>query len=82
MSIYSSAVKKPITTIMVFLAVMIFGIYSLVRLPIDIYPDIEFPSITVFTTYNGASAADIETNISKPIEDALNTIDKLKAFIP
>ncbi len=78
MSIYGSAVKKPITTVMVFMAVMVFGIYSLIKLPVDIYPDIEFPAITVFTTYNGASAADIETNISKPIEDALNTIDNLK----
>ncbi len=78
MSIYSNAVKKPITTLMIFAAVMVFGIYSLVHLPIDLYPDIEFPSITVFTTYGGASAADIETNISKPIEDALNTVDNLK----
>ena len=78
MSIYGSAVKKPITTIMIFMAVMVFGIYSLIKLPVDIYPDIEFPAITVFTTYNGASAADIETNISKPIEDALNTVDNLK----
>lgn len=78
MSIYGSAVKKPITTIMVFVAVMVFGIYSLVKLPVDIYPEIEFPAITVFTTYNGASAADIETNVSRPIEDALNTIDNLK----
>ena len=78
MSIYGSAVKKPITTIMVFMAVMVFGIYSLLKLPVDFYPEIEFPAITVFTTYNGASAADIETNISKPIEDALNTIDNLK----
>ena len=78
MSIYGSAVKQPITTIMIFLAVMIFGIYSLVRLPVDIYPDIEFPAITVMTTYNGASAADIETNVSRPIEDVLNTVDNLK----
>ncbi len=78
MSIYGSAVKKPITTIMVFMAVMVFGIYSLLKLPVDFYPEIEFPAITVFTTYNGASAADIEINISKPIEDALNTIDNLK----
>ena len=65
MSIYGSAVKKPITTIMIFLAVMVFGIYSLVNLPIDLYPDIEFPAITVFTTYGGANAADIETNMSR-----------------
>ncbi|NCA86419.1 MAG: efflux RND transporter permease subunit [Clostridia bacterium] len=78
MSIYGSAVKKPITTFMIFLAVMIFGVYSLVKLPVDMYPEIDFPAITVFTTYNGASASDIETNVSRPIEDALNSIDNLK----
>ena len=80
MSIYGSAVQKPITTMMVFIAIMVFGIYSLVKLPVDIYPDIEFPAITVLTTYSGANAADIETNISKPIEDALNTIDNVKTI--
>ncbi len=78
MSIYGNAVKKPITTVMIFLAVIVFGLYSLVNLPVDIYPEIEFPAITVFTSYGGASASDIETNISKPLEDALNTVDKLK----
>ena len=78
MSIYKSAVKKPITTLMTFLAVMVLGTYSLINLPIDLYPDIEFPAITVLTTYPGAGAADIETNISKPIESSLNAIDNLK----
>jgi HAE1 family hydrophobic/amphiphilic exporter-1 len=78
MSIYGSAVKKPITTIMIFMAVIVFGLYSLVKLPIDMYPDIEFPAITVFTTYAGSNAADIETNISRPIENSLNTLDNLK----
>jgi HAE1 family hydrophobic/amphiphilic exporter-1 len=80
MSIYESAVKKPITTMMVFVAVIVFGVYSLINLPVDMYPEIEFPAITVFTTYPGANAADIETNISKPIEDALNTVDNLKTI--
>jgi len=78
MSIYGNAVRKPITTLMIFLAVIVFGTYSLINLPIDVYPEIEFPAITVFTTYGGASASDIETNISRPVEDALNTVDKLK----
>lgn len=78
MSIYKSAVQKPVTTMMIFLAVVVFGGYSLMNLPIDLYPEIEFPAITVFTTYSGANAADIETNITKPIEDALNSIDDLK----
>jgi HAE1 family hydrophobic/amphiphilic exporter-1 len=78
MSIYGNAVRKPITTIMIFAAVIVFGLYSLFRLPVDFYPEIEFPAIMVYTTYGGANAADIETNITKPVEDILNTVDKLK----
>ncbi|MBN1767223.1 MAG: efflux RND transporter permease subunit [Prolixibacteraceae bacterium] len=78
MSIYKSSVKKPITTMLLFVALMVFGIYSLVKLPVDLFPEIEAPFITVFTQYNGASAADIETNITKPVEDALSSISDLK----
>jgi hydrophobic/amphiphilic exporter-1 (mainly G- bacteria), HAE1 family len=78
MSIYKNAVRKPITTLMIFAAVMVFGLYSLSNLPIDLYPDIELPMITVMTSYPGASSADIETNISRPIENSLNTVSNLK----
>lgn len=78
MSIYKSAVNKPITTVMIFTAVVVLGLYSLINIPIDLYPEIEPPYISIMTTYAGANAADIETNITKPIEDALNSVDKLK----
>ncbi|MEA3446899.1 MAG: efflux RND transporter permease subunit [Bacteroidota bacterium] len=78
MSIYSSAVRKPVTTLMIFIAVIVLGIYSVYKLPVDLYPEVEIPAITVFTAYPGASAKDIENNISEPIEDALNTVDDLK----
>ncbi|MBN2613612.1 MAG: efflux RND transporter permease subunit [Bacteroidales bacterium] len=78
MSIYKSAVNKPITTFMIFTAVIVLGIYSLVQIPVDLYPEIEPPYISIMTTYAGANAADIETNLSKPIEDAMNSVDKLK----
>ncbi|MDF1575126.1 MAG: efflux RND transporter permease subunit [Bacteroidales bacterium] len=78
MSIYGNAVKRPITTIMIFVALLVMGGYSLNRLPIDFYPDIDFPAISVITTYAGASAADIETNVTRPIEDGLNTVGSLK----
>jgi hydrophobic/amphiphilic exporter-1 (mainly G- bacteria), HAE1 family len=78
MSIYKSAVNKPITTIMIFIAVIVLGVFSLMKLPIDLYPEIEPPYISIMTTYAGANAADIETNITKPIEDGLNSVDKLK----
>ncbi len=78
MSIYKSAVNKPITTFMVFTAIIVMGIYSLVKIPIDLYPEIEPPYISVMTTYAGANAADIESNVTKRLEDALNSVDKLK----
>ena len=78
MSIYKSAVKKPITTMMVFVAIIVFGLYSLTRLPVDLYPEMEMPAISVMTIYSGANSSEIETNITKPIEDALNSLDKLK----
>lgn len=78
MSIYKSAVSKPITTVLIFVGVMIFGFYSLIQLPIDLYPSMEFPTITVMTQYSGANAADIETNVSKPIENALSTVSNMK----
>jgi hydrophobic/amphiphilic exporter-1 (mainly G- bacteria), HAE1 family len=78
MSIYGNAVKRPITTIMVFVALLVMGIYSLNKLPIDFYPDIDFPAISVITTYSGASAADIETNVTRTIEDNLNSVSNLK----
>ncbi|MFV0484139.1 MAG: efflux RND transporter permease subunit [Bacteroidales bacterium] len=78
MAIYSSAVKKPITTMMIFVAVIVFGIYSLNFLPIDMYPEVDPPYITVMTTYVGANAEEIETNVTQIIEDGLNTVDELK----
>ena len=78
MSIYKEAVKKPITTILIFVGVMVFGLFSLVQLPIDLYPEMELPAITIMTQYNGANASDIETNITKPVEDAMSSISDMK----
>jgi HAE1 family hydrophobic/amphiphilic exporter-1 len=78
MSIYGSAVKKPITTIMIFIAVLVFGGYSLKQLAVDFYPELDFPAITVMTMYDGASAADVETNVTDLIESNLNTVSDLK----
>jgi hydrophobic/amphiphilic exporter-1 (mainly G- bacteria), HAE1 family len=78
MSIYKNAVNKPITTLMIFTAIIVMGIYSLVQIPVDLYPEMDPPFISVMTTYAGANASDIETNVTRQIEDALNTVDGLK----
>jgi hydrophobic/amphiphilic exporter-1 (mainly G- bacteria), HAE1 family len=78
MSIYKTAVNKPITTLMAFAAVIVMGIYSLIYIPIDLYPEMDPPFISVMTTYPGANASDIETNVTRRLEDAFNTVDNLK----
>ena len=81
MSIYKNAVNRPITTLMLFAGIVVLGLYALVQLPIDLYPDMEFPAISVMTTYTGANASDIETNVTRKLEDSFNSIDKLKEII-
>ena len=78
MSLYGNAVKRPIMTTLCFVAVVILGLFSLNKLPIDLYPDIETNTIMVMTTYAGASAQDIEQNVTRPLENVLNSVSNLK----
>ena len=78
MSLYGSAVKRPVTTALCFVAVVIMGLFSLSKLPIDLYPDIDTNTIMVMTTYQGASAQDIEQNVTRPLENVLNSVSNLK----
>lgn len=78
MKIYETSVKKPITTILIFIGVIVLGLFSYSRLAIDLFPDIETNQLTVITTYSGASASDIETNVTRPLEDVLNSCENLK----
>ena len=77
MKIYESAVRKPISTLLIFIMVMILGAFSLRSLAIDMYPEMDLPAISVITTYPGANASDIEPNISRVLEDNLNTVEDL-----
>jgi len=72
------AVKRPVLTTVVFLVLIIFGIIGFVNLPIALYPDIDLPFLIVFTVYPGASALDIEEEVTKEVEDALGTVTGLK----
>ena len=80
MKIYESAVRKPVSTCLLFLGVIIFGLFSLKNLSIDQSPEMEPPYITVATIYSGANAADIETNITRVLEDQLNSVENLKTM--
>ena len=78
MSIYRTSVEHPVTTALVFLAFAILGIFSLVQLPVDNFPDVESNTIMVMSSYPGASAEDVETNLTKVLENSLNGVPHLK----
>ncbi len=78
MKIYESSVKKPITTAIIFVAVVVLGLFSLSKLSIDMLPEIEMNQAIVIVTYPGASAEDVENNVSKTLESALSTVSDLK----
>ncbi len=63
---------------MIFVAILVAGLYSVSLLPIDQYPEMEPPYVTVMTTYSGANAEEIETNVTKRLEDAFNSVQGMK----
>ena len=78
MSIYKTAVNKPVTTALVFIAFSIFGVFSFMKTSIAQYPDFDANVIMVMSSYPGASAADVETNLTKVLENGLNGVSNLK----
>ncbi len=78
MSIIRSAVNKPVTTALIFVAFMVFGLLSLFKTSIAQFPDFDANVIMVMSSYPGASAADIETNLTKVLENSLNGVEDLK----
>ncbi|MDR3137614.1 MAG: efflux RND transporter permease subunit [Tannerellaceae bacterium] len=81
MSLYSASVRKPITTALVFVAVIVLGLFSLSKLSVDLMPKIDANIILVMTAYQGASASDIEMNVTKPLENVLNSVSDLKEVV-
>lgn len=78
MRIYESAVKKPVTTALIFIGLIVMGLFSYSRLSVDLYPEIELNAVMIMTTYSGASASDIEQNVTKRMEMSLSTVSDLK----
>ncbi|HAX03595.1 MAG: hypothetical protein A2Y45_09250 [Tenericutes bacterium GWC2_34_14] len=72
MSSYS--VKKPITVLMGILIIMVLGLFSVTKLPLTLFPEIELPFVVTVTDYAGASPEQVEANIANPIESVVSTI--------
>lgn len=83
MSLSATAVRRPIATAMAFVALITLGLFAWARLKVDLFPDLDFPSISVVTTYPGVAPEEIETLITRPIERAVarvENIDRLESF--
>ena len=72
------SIKRPVFATMMMVALVVLGIVSYNRLAIDEYPDITYPIVIAQTTYPGASPEVMERDVSRPIEEALNTVQGLK----
>jgi len=80
MKLSQFAVKKPVTVVMIFLGIVIFGLLALYELKLDILPEVEYPSLTVITVFPGASAEDVEQQVTKVLEKKLAGVSKLKTL--
>src|SRR5690606_7769748 len=74
------SVNHPVFATMIMVAIMVFGIYSYQRLPIEQMPDVDFPVVAVVVSYPGASPAAVEAEVAKPIEEPVNSIAGLDSI--
>ncbi|HKB02351.1 MAG TPA: efflux RND transporter permease subunit [Gemmataceae bacterium] len=74
MSIWDSCIRRPVFTAMLVTAPIVLGLASYLRLGVELFPNVDIPIVTVTTTLRGASINEMETGVTKPIEDAVNTI--------
>ena len=78
MNLPKFSVERPVTIVMVVAGIMIFGAVSLMLLPQELFPQIIYPQLTVVTPYANAAPEEIETLITRPIEEAVGTVAGVK----
>lgn len=78
MNIVDLAVKRPVTVLMMLLLITVLGVNAYNSLSVDLYPKIDAPVATVLTTYNGVAAQDMESLVTKPLEDEMGSLEGIK----
>lgn len=78
MKITDASVKNPVAIYMVYAAIVLFGLLAIFRLPRDLFPDIELPTLTVVTVYPGANAEQVEKEVTNPLEIVLASTENIK----
>ena len=71
-------IRRPVFASMLILTLVVVGAASYLKLDVDRFPDVDLPTVRVSTRLAGASSAEMESQISQPIEEALNTIEGIK----
>jgi HAE1 family hydrophobic/amphiphilic exporter-1 len=74
MSLSEFSIKRPVFTVMITLVVVVVGIVAVTRLPVDLMPEIVFPTLSVFTSYENTGPEEIEELITRPIEEAMSAV--------
>ncbi len=72
---YKFAINRPITTLMGVLSFIVFGLMSYNTMPVNLFPNVDFPVVTIQTTYDGADASTVETKVTDKLEEAVSGID-------
>lgn len=72
------SVKKPLTVFVAVIAVLVLGVVAFTRMTPDLLPNMDFPYVIIVTTYPGASPEKVETEISKPMEQAMSTLEHIQ----
>ncbi len=80
MKITEFCIRRPVTTAMFFTALMVLGFFSVTKMPMDLFPQITYPSINIFTNYSGAGPEEVERLITIPIERSVATVNKIKSI--
>ncbi|MHC4380940.1 MAG: efflux RND transporter permease subunit, partial [Planctomycetota bacterium] len=75
--LFALGVRRPVGMGMIVAAAVVFGFISLSKLPVDLLPPINYPSLTVRTTYSGAAPEDVEERVTERLEDVLSTVGNL-----
>jgi HAE1 family hydrophobic/amphiphilic exporter-1 len=78
MKLSEYAAKKPVTTAVIYIALIVLGVFSLGKLAIDLIPDISFPVISIYSTWSGASPEEVEENLTKVLESAAAQVSRVK----
>ena len=81
MSIWEICIRRPVFTVMLVSAPIVLGLASYTRLGVDLFPNVDLPIVSVTTTLRGTSVEEMETQVTKPIEEICNTVSVLNAGV-